>query len=348
MQKLTRSGFPQAKEIRPIKPVSIWIEAKACCRSPSNGISVYPLTSLFPRPSIERSKPMIWKTWKSPPAVAVISAFPTQMPTAKQLTAKQLTTCILAGFVGLTAIACTSPPSAQVLAQVQSSSPNSSPPAKATSSVIPAQTSPAVAPAPKEMAANGSESLPLQEQMPYKEARQRLIQQGWQPNLQGEPPNLRDQTVKALFDLGYTEIKDCSGTGEGPCLFEFVNPQGDRLSVTATTGRSQTGERLVRRWWIEKGVYPTQSSSSSNKILEGRYWVGNTDQVLEIRKSQYRYEDEMGTQPWRPISELQAIKNGVVFDGNTYWCLSTLAPKNVAIACSAKGWVTQETQDKLP
>jgi hypothetical protein len=291
---------------------------------------------------------MTWKTWKSPPAVAVISNFPTKMTTAQQLTAKQLTIGILAGCVGLTAIACTSPPSAQVSAQVQSSSPNSSPPAKATGSVIPAQTSPAVAPAPKEIAANGSESLPLQEQMPYKEARQRLIQQGWQPNLQGEPPNLRDQTVKALFDLGYTEIKDCSGTGEGPCLFEFVNQQGDLLSVTATTGRSQTGERLVRRWWIEKKANAAPPSPATPKIAEGRYWVGATDQGLEVQGSQYRYDDEMGVKPWRSISELKSIKYGVVFDGNAYWCLSTLAPKTAAIACSAKGWVTQETQDKLP
>lgn len=95
-----------------------------------------------------------------------------------------------------------------------------------------------------------SELGDLQESMSYPQARQILIQQGWQPNLQGEPPNLRDSVVGRLFDLGYQEVKDCSGTGEGLCLFEFINEKEELLSVV--TVPTDNTERLVRNWWIDK------------------------------------------------------------------------------------------------
>lgn len=95
-------------------------------------------------------------------------------------------------------------------------------------------------------------SVPLQERMPYRQARQHLIAQGWEPNRQGDAPNLDDRTVKALFDLGYEEIKDCSGTGEGLCRFEFVNQAGDLLVVVSNPDGINLTDRLVRRWWIEQ------------------------------------------------------------------------------------------------
>lgn len=102
-----------------------------------------------------------------------------------------------------------------------------------------------------ENSVNAPKKIPLQQGMPYKEARQILIQQQWQPSLQGQP-NLRDRSVKELFDLGYKEIKDCSGTGEGPCRFEFINKQGELLVIVATTRGSENTKRFVRNWWIEK------------------------------------------------------------------------------------------------
>jgi hypothetical protein len=181
--------------------------------------------------------------------------------------------------------------------------------------------------------ANASEKLPLQKGMTYKEARQIVIKQGWQPNLQGEP-NLRSLAVKSLFDLGYKEIKDCAGTGEGRCRFEFINQQG-QLLVVVTAGSN----RLVRTWWIEKNPDSDRPKSSSNIIIEGRYWLGGTDRGLEVRGKQYRYYDESEIdRPWQPISQLQYIKKGVVFDGKDYWFLSTNAPKIGAISCSKNGW----------
>jgi hypothetical protein len=144
--------------------------------------------------------------------------------------------------------------------------------------------------------ANASEKLPLQKGMAYKEARQILMKQGWQPNLQGET-NLRSLAVKELFDLGYKEIKDCSGTGEGLCRFEFINKQGEIL-VVVTAGLNKT----VRNWWIEKNLDSGRQKSSSNIIQEGCYWRGGTDRGLEVKGKQYRYYGESNIdRPWKPV-----------------------------------------------
>ncbi|BAY27526.1 hypothetical protein NIES2100_73510 [Calothrix sp. NIES-2100] len=81
-------------------------------------------------------------------------------------------------------------------------------------------------------------------------------------------------------------------------------------------------------------------ASEISEISEGLYWLGNTDQGLEIKGSAYRYYDEEASHQWRPISELKLIKNGVIYDGKNYWCLSTLIPQNQLGVCSANGWVT--------
>jgi hypothetical protein len=123
--------------------------------------------------------------------------------------------------------------------------------------------------------ANAAESLPLQKGMPYKEARRLLLQQGWQPNLQGDPPNLRSLAVRGLYDLGYVEIEDCSGTGEGPCRFQFINDNGDLLFVVTTPlGNPNLSPNLgpfVRNWWIENKAGTNQLSTSSfNQIKESQ------------------------------------------------------------------------------
>jgi hypothetical protein len=73
------------------------------------------------------------------------------------------------------------------------------------------------------------------------------------------------------------------------------------------------------------------------KITNGRYWLGGTDQGLEVAGDRYRYDTEGGEQPWQNISNLKYVKDGVIFDGKTYWCLSTLAP-NPITSCGADGW----------
>lgn len=88
----------------------------------------------------------------------------------------------------------------------------------------------------------------------------------------------------------------------------------------------------------------TKQSSPSNNIVEGFYALGGTDQGLEVKGKQFRYYDELGVKDWQAISGLKYVRNGVVFDGKLYWCLSTLAPRNIPAACSAKGW----NQEILP
>jgi hypothetical protein len=185
--------------------------------------------------------------------------------------------------------------------------------------------------------ANVSADVSLQTNMAYREARSLIMQQGWQPNLQGEPTNLRSPAVKELFDLGYQEIKDCAGTVEGDCRFEFVNNQGELLVVTAITRGYENKRRFVKKWWIEKNQNIAQSSSS-NKITDGYYALGGTGQGLEVRGQKYRYYDEEGQKPWQSINYLQSPKNGVVFDGKDYWCLSTLVPQGKPAVCSPNGW----------
>ncbi|MEG4092250.1 hypothetical protein QUA37_08530 [Microcoleus sp. Pol12A6] len=255
-----------------------------------------------------------------------------------------ITTRIIAPFMGLIAIGSTSFADAAPQQHISSiNSGNLDTGSKKKSLNNPEKTSIIVALSKKvqvslENSVNSPQKIPLQQGMPYKEARQILIQQGWQPSLQGQP-NLRDSSVKELFDLGYKEIKDCSGTGEGPCRFEFINPQGELLVIVATTRGYENTKRFVRNWWIEKKTDSNQQKSSSNIIQEGRYWLGGTDQGLEVKGKQYRYYDESNIdRPWKPISELQYIKKGVVFDGKNYWCLSTLVPQAGGIYCSRDGW----------
>ncbi|MBL1177281.1 hypothetical protein [Pantanalinema sp. GBBB05] len=279
--------------------------------------------------------------------------------------------------------------------------------------------------------------LGLHENMLYREARSRLIQQGWQPNVQGDPPNLNDASVRELVDLGYEEVKDCSGTGLGPCRFEFTNAAGELLVVSAITKGARNRDRVVWRWFIEERTSGTQPPASApnpdqalpfvgtryfnflggtgtgqsmtieqdgtttvelhgtasrsieyrgkfsnpmilpdgngllvrgdkiyslladgqiaqgckgegkpceselyvletpSTIVDGLYVLGGTDQGLEVAGDQYRYYDELGTQAWRPLSQLTAIQEGVVFDGNVYWCIP---PQSAPGVCTENGW----------
>ncbi|MTJ53772.1 hypothetical protein FJR38_14500 [Anabaena sp. UHCC 0253] len=190
----------------------------------------------------------------------------------------------------------------------------------------------------KAISANTTEELSLQKNMLYAEARQLLIEQGWQPHLQGQLPNLSAYNVRELFQLGYPEIKDCAGTGEGLCRFEFINGKGKLLVVVTKSQGYGNKNQFIRNWWIEKNPHITQQNLV-NKIVVGFYALGGTDQGLEVKGQRYRYYDELGEKPWKSISDLKYITNGVVFDGKNYWCLSTLAPRNQPAVCSANGWI---------
>ncbi len=158
------------------------------------------------------------------------------------------------------------------------------------------------------------------------------MQQGWQPHTQGDAPNLSNPPVRALFELGYAEVKDCAGTGMGLCRFEFTNDSGELLVVSAKPEGADERDRTVWQWFIEA---TSTAASTSAVFVEGFYVLGGTDQGLEISGDQYRYYDKMGTQEWQPVSDLTHIRDGLVFDGRLYWCIPTESAPGV---CTENGW----------
>jgi hypothetical protein len=86
-------------------------------------------------------------------------------------------------------------------------------------------------------------------------------------------------------------------------------------------------------------IYQSSSHAQTRpSILEGRYWIGGTDESMEIKGDRYRYYNVGGEREWRSTRDLKPIKEGVVFDGKLYWCLSTMKSKGGKIVCSENGW----------
>ncbi|MBW4553521.1 MAG: hypothetical protein KME35_20770 [Aphanocapsa sp. GSE-SYN-MK-11-07L] len=130
--------------------------------------------------------------------------------------------------------------------------------------------------------ADSPDQFGLGEGMSYREARKILIQKGWHPHLGGDSPNLSNTSVKEFFELGYQEVKDCSGTGMGLCRFEFTNKAGELLVVSATMAESKNTERVVWRWFIEQRTNNHQQRSSSfNNTAADFYLLSRTDQKLD-------------------------------------------------------------------
>jgi hypothetical protein len=88
---------------------------------------------------------------------------------------------------------------------------------------------------------------------------------------------------------------------------------------------------------VAQATQPKKSQSA--KILDGRYLVGHTGQGLDVDGDRYRYTDEEGEKPWRSITELKAIKEGVIYDGNSHWCLNTMKSRDQIGSCAETGWV---------
>jgi hypothetical protein len=167
----------------------------------------------------------------------------------------------------------------------------------------------------------------LREGMPYPEARKLILQQGWQPNQLGDPADLADQTVKTLFNSGYIEIKACSGTGLGPCRFEFTNAAGDLLMVSAIPGQRTTGTRSVWRWGIEPETsYRFSKQDLTQALLSQVYQLNkacgfyNANAKSPCWMRRYIFKDvvvlaqrreygatTLSIAPTKPISKQQAI-----------------------------------------
>ena len=207
-----------------------------------------------------------------------------------------ISTGILTGLIGLTVIGCSSPtnPTVQELPQSQTNSAISNAQKENQSPTDETINNKGTAKPPVTLinSTNKSQDLPLQKGMTYGEARQAILEQGWKPNPNVQS-NLRSTVVKAIFDRGYVEISDCSGTGEAPCRYEFVNQNGELLYVV-TAGR----DSLLRNWWIEqKSPKPTESAIASYQGLIPDGWRveqqtrgdlngdGQSDMVLKLIQS---------------------------------------------------------------
>jgi hypothetical protein len=115
-----------------------------------------------------------------------------------------------------------------------------------------------------------------------------------------------------------------------------VDLKGNNVRVSSRTSSTTEGVNTQSES-SEKNTEVAQIDATAPKIANGRYWVGGTDQALEVAGDRYRYDTEGGDQPWQNIANLKYVKNGVIFDGKTYWCLSTLAP-NPITGCGSAGW----------
>lgn len=94
--------------------------------------------------------------------------------------------------------------------------------------------------------------ITLRQEMPYAEARQMLLDAGWQAT--HHPPVREGEGVLSYLinDLGCHEVEDCSGTGLGLCLFEFTDAYGRRLSVSTANNDPRSGGPTLYEWWIEQ------------------------------------------------------------------------------------------------
>lgn len=93
--------------------------------------------------------------------------------------------------------------------------------------------------------------ITLKQKMPYSQARQILIDAGWQAILLSP---MREQYAPLDYiigELGYREVVDCSGTGMGFCRFEFATADGRKLAVV-TVNNQRGQEPMLYRWWIEE------------------------------------------------------------------------------------------------
>ena len=91
----------------------------------------------------------------------------------------------------------------------------------------------------------------LRQSMLYSEAREFILDEGWQINYQN--PNSTDllsgSLERMINELDYPEFENCSGTGFGFCRASFVNAYGESLILVTVNNEE---EPTLFRWWIEE------------------------------------------------------------------------------------------------
>lgn len=130
--------------------------------------------------------------------------------------------------------------------------------------------------------------------------------------------------ITALCFSFAVTLADCSQSANNQPVNGSTTPVNSTTSQTSDRStKSSTNQSIastVSETNAETAVAQTRPTDQKQEtaFLDGRYWVGHTGQGLQIEGDRYRYDDERGAKPWRSITELQAIKEGVIYDGNAY------------------------------
>ncbi len=102
-------------------------------------------------------------------------------------------------------------------------------------------------------------SLKLRQGMPYSQAREIILDAGWQ----GKNISPRDltggETTEIFFDNGWRELQDCAGTGMAYCRFEFRNIANQTLVVITIGECVKTSkvkcEKYLESWSLGRPLH---------------------------------------------------------------------------------------------
>ena len=122
-----------------------------------------------------------------------------------------------------------------------------------------------------------AQTLPLKVGMNYEEAREKLVEQGWQPHVpsgfaqlscDGRDPctyvgldnseeaersfiNLQIALRKVFRDRGWFETVHCFPSGAGFCHHSYTNPEGRELLVQTGSGAYKEMPSVIKFWFSE-------------------------------------------------------------------------------------------------
>jgi hypothetical protein len=137
----------------------------------------------------------------------------------------------------------------------------------------------------------------LRQGMPYSEARQIILNSGWQ--IDYERPRVRELsglTSRMVNDLGYDEFGDCAGTGIGFCGGSFIGSDGRGLGIV-TIGNQ--GDPILFYWTLSsqescllgqldqelpRGLYQGMPYSKAREVILDSGWQVQYKHPYQIRE----------------------------------------------------------------
>lgn len=142
---------------------------------------------------------------------------------------------------------------------------------------------------------------------------------------------------------GRVNVRSAPGTASEP---RGQGQTGDRLTIMRETQAAdrypwyyvQFNDAELEGWVRADLVRVFAESAMPDASVEaGVYWIGPTGVGLRVEGDRYQIYDETGDGDWRRVTELQPIREGVLHDGQTFWCAASHMPETIA-TCTANGW----------